>query len=159
VDQSITYAITSDERKAIDDGLASIEEATTRLLDQVRRLRSEHAVDVSFLQEMTPRTGDAVVIAEDGSTPNLRHHISMVLRMRDDPMSSDEIAQALYVPSRRVSFDLFKRRVIVTVSAMHRKGEGVLSIQDDTIKGVRWTWSEHRIDETPTAPEGAVEKE
>lgn len=61
-------------------------------------------------------------LTEGGSIRNLGQSIKDYLAETPGPKTSEEIAQALFRPSIGISYDLFKRRVIVTVSALFNKG-------------------------------------
>jgi hypothetical protein len=112
--------LTQDERQSLDEGLFALQEAIDRVAAQVRKLRDRYAVDIEFFTDNRPRSGVAEVITRDGRTPHLRQLIKEVLRGADNGLSSQEIAEALYIPSPKVSFDLFKRRIIVALSAMNK---------------------------------------
>lgn len=60
-------------------------------------------------------------LTKGGSIRNLGQSIKDYLAECNEPKTSLEIAQALYTPAAGISYDLFKRRVIVTTSALFKK--------------------------------------
>lgn len=142
------------ERETLDQGLASLQEAIDQISNQLRKLRDAYDTDVDFIKELRPRREVLEVITRDGKTPHLRSLIKEVLKGATNGLTSQEIAEALYTYSPHVSFDLFKRRTIVTLSAMNRKENPDVCPVGSGVRGREVRWG--LVEEIATAPEGAV---
>ncbi len=79
---------------------------------------------------------------------DLRKAIMEALRGTPN-LTTGELATALYTDDMGISFDLFKRRIIVHVSAMHKRKD-LWTYKPPGAKETRWHLNQHRYGETPT---------
>ncbi len=129
-------------RERLDRRLEKLEAILSQGLHEIHTIKKELAGMETGVSLPLPRSKQAMLFDEDGITNDLRGKIIRVLQTRDLPLTSAQLADALYVPHPDVSKDLFKRRVIVAVSAMHRNAHPMV-VPAEGIPGrgreIHWT--------------------
>lgn len=119
------------ERARFVARLEALEGVFEKALRDVQRLKFE--TEARWLAPIADLSYqyDTQLFTQNGSTKGIRDKIKKTLEARGEPMTSAQIAEALYVPDPKVSFDLFKRRIIVAASAMHKDNPPALLPADD----------------------------
>lgn len=145
--RSDSDALSEPQRRRIATRLSAIEHQLLRLIGEVQSLQESVDSDFSwpptlkwFESNALPNyASDVKLFTPGGSVRGLKSKIKEALGARGEPMTSEELAQSLYSHDPKVSFDLFKRRVIVTASAMHKaKPPVLLSVDKEGGRGKHW---------------------
>lgn len=157
--------LTPGERTRILHRLASLEGALQRVLEEVRDLNDEveqygvvpPTTQIDYFSGKL-RVDTHKLFTKGGSVRGIRQKITETLAVRRESMTSEQLAETLYSFDPKVSFDLFKRRVIVAVSAMHRMTPPMLvPDQGRKGKGREVFWNLNPYQNTKTTPEDGLE--
>ena len=114
------------------------------LLRQIRSLadRVEQIMDGVQTGDMSSIRGESSVTwTKGGSIKNLGKNIVQLIDLSAGSLTSEQIARTLYKPEYGLSYDLFKRRVIVTVSALSRSEYPQVVQAVDVVKGKEKQWT------------------
>lgn len=101
----------------------------------IRQIR-ENLQELEGLMKTTPSAvGDehasSVLLTPSGKIRGLNSKVLGILRESMEPISSAEIVRRLYDPAYGVSYDAFSRKVIVSVSYLHKSGKRVEMTQGE----------------------------
>lgn len=99
----------------------ALREAVVALLAEIDEISAELRGQQTHIYASEALKPDSNVVTRSGKIRGLQNKVLTLLKRSAEPMSSDDISRALFQPEYGVSFDAFKRRVIVTSSYLHKK--------------------------------------
>ncbi|MBK6894601.1 MAG: hypothetical protein IPH00_16120 [Flavobacteriales bacterium] len=100
--------------------IEALRESVLEVLTEIDKLSETLRGHQASLFPTMAQAPDSNVVTPSGKIRGLQNKVLTLLKRNAEPLSSDEIARRLFQPEYGVSFDAFKRRIIVTTSYLHK---------------------------------------